>query len=1118
MNSIKRAALLELIEKEDTWKIFIQHLNWDSVESAQEDTVSIKMGEDEYIVRVLPVAEKRGFVVCDAFCDKKMPSGARRKLQREVSKSHYEYLLILRGGGDGEIWMVSVKHADKPTRNVEVFVPAGMKSPYFLLEKLNGLIFSFADEEGLTITDVVGRVSDTFAQNAENVTTEFYNKFRDELEEFRNFIHGLQQQVDKEQYASLMLNRLMFVFFIQNKGFLDNNPRYLQTHFQQHKNNRPQDGNSFYASFYRHFIMALFHSGLGAPETMRDPEIQKRIGKVPYLNGGLFDVHELEQQYRENIDIDDSAFERIFKFFDEYRWHLDDRPNAISGKDINPDVIGYIFEKYINERAKLGAYYTQEDITNYIARNTILPHLLRCTRDGCREAFSAETGTIWKLLRDNPDRYIHYAAKKGGKLSEEEMPEDIRIGINPSGDDLLQRREKWNTLADEKYALKGETWREMLARQTQYKALRDKIEKGEICDFNDLITHNLDIEKLTHDMLTQHEGSDLISAFFHVIAGRKKTENSNAKEQRGITVLDPACGSGAFLFAALNVLSQLYDKCIKRMREFVEYDDAFINDGKRKGTKRHKYFRHILAEADSHVSEQYWIYRSIILNNLFGVDIMPEATEVAKLRLFLKLAAVAEKDDNKPNMGLEPLPDIDFNIRAGNTLVGFASNKHFDEIDSTKLDLTGSSAETYAMLETVSKAYKRFIESQVINDVGTSEFRQAKLDLSVKLKNLNQNLDMYLAEEYILMPEQGFTTAEFHNWQVTHKPFHWLSEFYEIIRNGGFDVIIGNPPYVKYTESADGKTSSAGYALKKYQTIKAKDLYVFMLERSLSLLSSKGQLGMIVPISITASDRCHSVRTLFSQQNVWISNFADRPSSLFADAHQMLTILIANHATKGKILSSSFYHWYADERNFLFGKMSYAPSATHDKKWGKLAGNDIEQLILKKILRPYAPLSEHIKPRGRGQLISVCSGTGGYYLRAFDVRQESNEYKNYHFSPEMAVSIAGIINSNIFYWYWRKFSNCRHLRMGDLKTFSVPITDNLINDIAEPSKKAIAALSETKELREGDLTYYQYRPAKVKHYFDEIDKLLAKHYDLTEEETDYIVNYDYKYRKGGPDE
>ena len=79
------------------------------------------------------------------------------------------------------------------------------------------------------------------------------------------------------------------------------------------------------------------------------PDLEKLLGNIPYLNGGLFDVHELEkpERYGKDIQIPDKAFERVFDYFDQYQWHLDERPLR-ADNEINPDVLGYIFEKYIN--------------------------------------------------------------------------------------------------------------------------------------------------------------------------------------------------------------------------------------------------------------------------------------------------------------------------------------------------------------------------------------------------------------------------------------------------------------------------------------------------------------------------------------------------------------------------------------------------------------------------------------------------------------------------------------------------------------------------------------------------------------------------------------------------
>ena len=367
------------------------------------------------------------------------------------------------------------------------------------------------------------------------------------------------------------------------------------------------------------------------------------LGKVPYLNGGFFEVHQLEEQ-NPDIDIPDEAFEKLFDFFDQYSWHLDERPLR-NDNEINPDVVGYIFEKYINQK-QMGAYYTKEDITEYISKNTIIPFLFDAARKKCAVAFNPDSA-LWRLLRDDPDRYI-YPAVLHGVIDEKgniiPLPIDIKAGI---GD--VAKRDGWNRPASDPYALPTETWREHVARRQRCLDIREKLHKGEVRQINDLITLNLDIWQFARDTIINAEGPELLRAFWHAI---EKT-----------TVLDPTCGSGAFLFAVLRILETLYSDCMERMERFIE-DIA----DKPHHPEQYSDFRKVLAQIAKHPNDRYFILKSVIINNLFGVDIMEEAVEICKLRLFLKLVAQVEAVDQ-----IEPLPDIDFNIRAGNTLVGYAT-------------------------------------------------------------------------------------------------------------------------------------------------------------------------------------------------------------------------------------------------------------------------------------------------------------------------------------------------------------------------------------------------------------------------------------------------------------
>src|SRR5262249_7102201 len=154
-----------------------------------------------------------------------------------------------------------------------------------------------------------------------------------------------------------------FLYFIQKEGFLDGDAHYLSKHLGYMRERQGDD------TFYRYFLLRLFHEGLDT--RTRSPELQALLGSVPYL-GSLFETHAVERS-NPAIQIPDVAFERLFAFLDTYQWHLDEVQPAHE-REINPDVLGYIFEQYINQQ-HMGAYYTRNDVTMYIASNTIIPYL-----------------------------------------------------------------------------------------------------------------------------------------------------------------------------------------------------------------------------------------------------------------------------------------------------------------------------------------------------------------------------------------------------------------------------------------------------------------------------------------------------------------------------------------------------------------------------------------------------------------------------------------------------------------------------------------------------------------------------------------------------------------------
>lgn len=905
---VNRRLIKRCLETHAFEDLFIDGLGWDLPSRDTPYPLQIK----DTLYHLNPVAEKKGF---HAYHCPQMPNSASRSLiESRLSRDVREHIIIFTDPESAaQRWQWVRRVPNQPlSRKEHEYLP---HQPLLLIEKLGYLEVGLHEEDQLDLFDVYERVQSAF--DIDKVTKKFFTRFQAEHKAFMGFIKGIKDKDDTRWYTSVMLNRLMFIYFIQKKELLDGDTDYLRNRLRRVQEVKGK--GQFQSFFYQYFLRTLCHQVLDKREEDRelDQELSSLVGSVPYLNGGIFQEHELEVRYPE-IDIPDEAFESLFDFFDQYEWHLDSRTNA-STNEINPDVLGYIFEKYINQK-QMGAYYTKEDITEYISKNTIIPCLFDKAQKACPEAFEGENA-VWNLLKEDPDRYIYPAVRHGiscdvhvGEERSEPVayPDEIAIGLDTSAPDLLERRKNWNTPAPPEAALPTEIWRETIARHQRCTEIRQKLACGGIRSINDLITYNLDIRQFAQDVIERCENPTLLNAFWVALAGRAPRQ-SNEELKPGITVLDPTCGSGAFLFAALNILEPLYEACLDRMKGFLE-SWAENNPHPRFAD----FFKSILEDIQNHPSPKYFVYKTIIVQNLFGVDIMKEAVEICKLRLFLKLVAQVEDGKN-----IEPLPDIDFNIRAGNTLVGFATEeemKNFFERDikgQGLLQFDSRLDEVKEQAGECDRLFRLFREAQLNND---STVGEAKEKLRDRLENLNNILNHYLAKDYgIILSKKN----AFDKFLTTHKPFNWFIEFYGIIKNGGFDVIIGNPPYLSASQVRKE------YKLLNYVTGECSDIYANVLERTRLLLRYSGRSGMIVPLSITFSRDFASLRSLlYSQYSInWFSSFARIPAALFsADVRVRNTIhLGCCDDNKKENYSTVLHRWYEAARPHLFSTMRYAP-------------------------------------------------------------------------------------------------------------------------------------------------------------------------------------------------
>ncbi len=1082
-------------------RLFVDGLGWNHYFT---EPFVVRVNDRDYTLK--PFAEKAGFAVyeCDSSVDNNIPQyPIRRKIESEVAKRTFEHLIIFTDPGrKAQVWQWVRRESGKPAACREYAYTTGGSGDH-LLQRIQPLFVSLDEEPSLNIAVIASRVR--AALDVERVTKRFYERFQKELEDFGKFIEGITAQGDQDWYASLMLNRMMFVYFVQKQGFLDEDIDYLRNRL---KMVQEQGGGGRFQQFYRLFLLRLFHEGLGQPEAQRAPDLAALLGRVPFLNGGLFDVHDLERD-NPGISIPDAAFERVFDFFDGYRWHLDERPHR-EDNEINPDVLGYIFEKYVNQK-QMGAYYTKEDITGYISRNTVVPFLFDAAKKECPVAFGPDGG-VWRLLRDDPDRYIYPAVGHGiawnarqpedPKRLEEpfDLPEDIAAGI----DDVSQR-DGWNAPAPDDYALPTETWREVVARRQRYEEVKAKLASGEVQEINDLITLNLDIERFARDVISQSEGPELLRAFWHAM--------------RDVSVLDPTCGSGAFLFAALNVLEPLYTACLEGMRGFL--DDLERTD-RPSSPQALSDFKEVLAQVEKHPSERYFILKSIVLNNLYGVDIEEAAVEICKLRLFLKLVAQLESYDQ-----IEPLPDIDFNVRAGNTLVGFTS------LDAVRQAMTvmpnGQHRQVFpedqAVLDRIdeqaeiaSAAFNQFRWQQtMLGGEVTSADKQALRD---RLRSLADELDRLLAAEYGVDPNKA---AAYDAWLASHRPFHWFAEFYGIMSNGGFDVVIGNPPYVEYSKVNDE------YTIRDYVTESCGNLYAYTMERSVVLMNPQGRFSFITPISLTAAQRMAVLQSyLFEHSStIWLSNFALRPAALFPGVMQRNTICITQKGEGGAGYTTDYMTWYSEERPTLFHKVSYLKIGNLRQdysipKVNVLAGS----MALSKMLSKPTRWNSHREFTGNNKV--YYHNARGYWIKTFAFRpyyRSLTDRNKKHTtiselrmpSSELASLYCALLNSNLFYFFWKSLTDARHVYPSDIAMFPVDVNE-VAHSVRELSSLVNHLMDELRRNSErivyGKAEVDQFYVAPCKPIIDDIDRVLAQHYGFTDEELDFIINYDIKYRMG----
>ncbi|NLJ84779.1 MAG: class I SAM-dependent DNA methyltransferase, partial [Halanaerobiaceae bacterium] len=586
------------------------------------------------------------------------------------------------------------------------------------------------------------------------VTEQFYNDYKLIFEKMKDYFLSQKSDIKKardkaHRFTHQFLNRIMFMHFIQKKGWLDDNKDFLNWYWECYKKEVGYLSNKFYSQWLAVLFFEAFNNKF-EPKHYFSDEINDILLKAPYLNGGLFDYNELDKI---GYEIDDIHFKSIFDFFGRYNFTIKEDTPLEKDVAVDPEMIGKVYESLVNvseesrERGDAGIFYSQRVEIDFMCRRSLVEYF--------NNHLDTNKDLLYELVFSKTNKDI---AKIDKKIHE--------IGL----------------------------WRDI----------------------------------------------------------RTLIEN--------VKVIDPAVGSGSFLIGMLEVLFDLYKISFKYTNDTPGSD---FEDKKK-----------------------------IIGRSLYGVDVMQWAVEVAELRLWLQL--IIETDIDTKYLQTKPLlPNLSFNIRQGDSLIQEVGDKDFSfGILEDNLNFIGSIKSKLKQLsEEKYKFYKGEVESRFNSE---KEIRQAEIEfyeeiIQDKINELEKQINsLKEIKSYEQAPFdfgdrkqtkfklKGFSKEEReakieklndelkYYKEVKEKInqskknfFVWEIDFPEIFFGDkkGFDIVIGNPPYVRQEnikpplkdnptseEKKEYKDKLVKAIQKKYgvQLDKRSDLYVYFYIHGLSLLNDKG--------------------------------------------------------------------------------------------------------------------------------------------------------------------------------------------------------------------------------------------------------------------------------------
>ena len=599
-------------------------------------------------------------------------------------------------------------------------------------------------------------------------------------------------------YVKKMMGRIVFLHFLQKKGWLNDDPEFLSKLFFL---------SPYKQDFLEQELEPLFFGIFNTEPDKREPLFSQEHWdlrwlaeweKLPYLNGGLFERDEVDKM---KIKLPASLFENLFRFMASYNFTIDENDPDDADIGIDPEMLGKIFESLLEDNKAKGAFYTPKEIVRYMCKESLIAYL-------------------------------------NSKVNSDEVNSESK--------------------------------------------------ENQITNHDSLVT-------AVRQFVEQHEFPEELEPYREVLD----------TALRNVKICDPAIGSGAFPMGLLNELW----RCREALGERATSPSQM-------GTQATG-----LSQAGSLCSKEGQagslypysraaLKREIIENNIYGVDIEKGAIDIARLRFWLSIVVDAEKP--------EPLPNFDYKFMQGNSLIESFGGFDLSHIMDKKVERNGK---TY---------YQRRIGGkepvQVSIDFSTEDTRKNLMiwltkyfsltdhqEKSEYRKRINESVKSYIKQQCIgssaeakLEPLDPSANKDF---------FLWHTWFKDIFDNGGFDIVIGNPPYFKY----EGNNKNEINIIRKTQYLEIAfggklNAYKLFLALSIKkICKSNGIISLISQNSFIADKQASLLRkeVIDKHQIITIDSFPERDSKkkrVFENVKMSVCILVMQKSITGKRFNVNFWN------------------------------------------------------------------------------------------------------------------------------------------------------------------------------------------------------------------